>query len=145
MHIEHPRSIHSFFLSVKFSDFFSVFSSLNIRDNFVCSGSLHLFGEIVNWFVTGLSNERGLSGIFDSLKGLVFLTVEVGVLLLSTPEHEDGDDEKEEANEGDNESHDLPEGVVRPIAAQSAGIDGEIGTEVPHHELPEGPRDEVLD
>merc|ERR1711990_282052 len=55
----------------------------------------------------------------------------------------DGDEEAEETNEGVYETHNLPEDVVATISS-SVLVHGDIGLEVPHHEGPETPGDEVL-
>ena len=69
----------------------------------------------------------------------------------------DGDEEAEESDEGEHESHDLPEDVVATVSLNlttlvffgdrvdvAFGVDGNVSGEVPHHEGPEAPGDEVL-
>lgn len=60
--------------------------------------------------------------------------------------HEHRDEEAEESNEGEEESHDLPDGVILSVADNLSGLVGSnISAEVPHHQGPEAPGDEVLD
>ena len=64
---------------------------------------------------------------------LMLLTVELGVFLLLSPEHEDRDNEQKEADGGEDEAHALPEGVIISIGAASSNVNLEICLEVPHH------------
>jgi len=65
--------------------------------------------------------------------------------LLRGTVHEHGDEEAEESDEGEDESHNLPEGVVLSVSDNlSSLVGGDISAEVPHHEGPEAPGDEVL-
>jgi hypothetical protein len=81
----------------------------------------------------------------------MFLFIEeagsVGIVtLLLLDVHAHGDEEAEETNEGEDESHDLPEGVVTSVADDAALVVSlDVSGEVPHHEGPEAPGDEVLD
>jgi len=86
------------------------------------------------------------------LEILVLFLVEeaflVGVeALLLLDVHAHGDEEAEESDEGNDESKDLPGEVVASISVDVAGfgVDSDISGEVPHHEGPEAPGDEVLD
>jgi hypothetical protein len=71
-----------------------------------------------------LDLESGNEGFLLLLMSDMLLSVEIGVLLLLTPEPEDRDDEKHESNEGEDEAHDLPEYVVTSIGAASCNVDG---------------------
>jgi len=93
-----------------------------------------------------LGNNDLFAGFLFSLVNLIFLNIERVVFearLLGGDEAH-GDEEAEESNEGEDESHELPEDVVRSITS-SVLVHGDISLEVPHHEGPEAPGDEVLD
>jgi len=75
----------------------------------------------------------------------MLLFIELNVFLLTTPEHEDGHDEENKTDERNNEAHNLPESVVGAVATLGGLIYIQVGCEVPHHELPERPWDEILD
>lgn len=90
-----------------------------------------------------LSLNSGDVGFLDLFVDEILFSLEVGVFLRLAPEDEDWHDEAEQADQGVDETHKLPENVVASIGAAEI-VKGDVGLEVPHHELEEGPWDEVL-
>lgn len=93
-----------------------------------------------------------VASFLSSLKILVLFFVEEAILvgveaLLLLDVHAHRDEEAEEADEGDDESKDLPSEVITSVSINSASsrVDSDVSSEVPHHEGPEAPRNEVLD
>ena len=56
-----------------------------------------------------------------------------------------GHEEEDEAEDGVQETHNLPEGMVVAIGVVGVGVGGEIGLEGEHEQEPDGEGDEVLD